>query len=146
VVDGASIPQEVWTWIGAPFTGKYRNASIVHDVACERKVQSHYAVHRMFFDACLAGGVPESDAKRLYYAIARYGPKWEVQMRTVMMTGSGPDEEDTEPQSVRMPVTVSIPSQVPTDEDLMRMTEFFSTNNPSAAEIEELAASGEIDD
>jgi hypothetical protein len=33
VVDGASIPQEFWTFIGGPFEGKYRNASVCHDVA-----------------------------------------------------------------------------------------------------------------
>jgi hypothetical protein len=38
VVDAASIPQEFWTFIGGPFEGKYRNASVCHDVACnERK-------------------------------------------------------------------------------------------------------------
>src|SRR5438046_1090750 len=33
VVDGASIPRVFWTLIGGPFDGKYRNASVVHDVA-----------------------------------------------------------------------------------------------------------------
>jgi hypothetical protein len=144
-IDGASIPQPLWSWIGSPFTGKYRNASIVHDVACDKKDKPPNAVHRMFFDACLAGGVPEKDAMPLYYAVARYGPKWKVEMRTMMMAGAGPDDGD-EPQTADVPVTVSIPSEVPTDEDLIRVKEFFATNNPSAEEIEELAASGEIND
>jgi hypothetical protein len=144
-IDGASIPQPLWSWIGSPFTGKYRNASIVHDVACDKKDKPHYAVHRMFFDACLAGGVPEKDAMQLYYAVARYGPKWRVEMRRMMMMGAGSDEE-TEPQTVEMPVTVDIPSEVPTDEELNRIKEFFATKNPSAEEIQELATSGEIND
>src|SRR5207248_6138643 len=35
VVDGASIPQWAWSVIGGPFEGKYRDASVVHDVACD---------------------------------------------------------------------------------------------------------------
>jgi hypothetical protein len=34
VVDGASIPRALWTIVGSPYTGDYRRASIVHDVAC----------------------------------------------------------------------------------------------------------------
>jgi hypothetical protein len=34
VVDGASIPAPLWSTVGSPYTGDYRRASIVHDVAC----------------------------------------------------------------------------------------------------------------
>src|SRR4029077_19182020 len=34
VVDGASIPRALWTIVGSPYTGDYRRASVVHDVAC----------------------------------------------------------------------------------------------------------------
>ena len=33
IVDGASIPQSFWSFIGGPLEGQYRNASVVHDVA-----------------------------------------------------------------------------------------------------------------
>ena len=33
VVDGASIPRYLWSVMGGPFEGKYRNASVLHDVA-----------------------------------------------------------------------------------------------------------------
>lgn len=33
VTDGASIPDELWSLIGSPFTGKYRVAAVFHDVA-----------------------------------------------------------------------------------------------------------------
>src|SRR5437763_16081297 len=33
VVDGASIPRYLWSFMGGPFEGKYRNASVLHDVA-----------------------------------------------------------------------------------------------------------------
>src|SRR5262249_47392881 len=35
VIDGASIPRALWTLVGSPYTGDYRRASIVHDVACD---------------------------------------------------------------------------------------------------------------
>jgi hypothetical protein len=34
-IDGASIPRALWTLVGSPYTGNYRLASIVHDVACD---------------------------------------------------------------------------------------------------------------
>ena len=40
VVDGASIPQVFWTFTGGPLEGKFRNASIVHDVACDVTVHT----------------------------------------------------------------------------------------------------------
>ena len=36
-VDGASIPRAFWSVIGGPFEGKYRNASVLHDVAYEEQ-------------------------------------------------------------------------------------------------------------
>ena len=33
VVDGASIPRYLWSVMGGPFEGRYRNASVLHDVA-----------------------------------------------------------------------------------------------------------------
>ena len=39
VIDGASIPVFAWSIIGGPYNGKYRNASVIHDVACDQKAQ-----------------------------------------------------------------------------------------------------------
>src|SRR5690242_16049686 len=59
VIDGASIPRALWTLVGSPYTGDYRRASIVHDVACDRAgtdMQKRRAADRMFYHACRAGG------------------------------------------------------------------------------------------
>jgi hypothetical protein len=32
VTDGASIPRYLWSIMGGPFEGQYRNASVLHDV------------------------------------------------------------------------------------------------------------------
>ena len=46
-IDGASIPRAFWTVIGGPFAGEFRNASVVHDVACDVRDRPWRAVHRM---------------------------------------------------------------------------------------------------
>src|SRR6266487_89769 len=37
IVDGASIPRYLWSFMGGPFEGKYRNASVLHDVRTEQR-------------------------------------------------------------------------------------------------------------
>jgi len=80
IVNGASIPWPLWNkWIGPPFVGNYRRASVVHDVACELRekiCKSSQEAHRMFYDACLCGGVSKAKAKVMYWAVRTFGPKW----------------------------------------------------------------------
>lgn len=75
-IDGASIPRPLWTLVGSPFTGNYRRASIVHDVACVDKARPDRDVHRMFYFACRADGVDEPTAQIMYAAIRMFGPRW----------------------------------------------------------------------
>ncbi len=79
-INGASIPWLLWNkWIGPPFVGNYRRASVVHDVACdlrEKICRSSLTAHRMFYDACLCGGVNKIKAKVMYWAVKTFGPKW----------------------------------------------------------------------
>ena len=75
VVDGASIPASLWSTIGSPYTGHYRRASIVHDVACDEAeaaadpVAAREAADKMFYQACLAGGCPAVQAVLLYTGV-----------------------------------------------------------------------------
>lgn len=79
IVDGASIPSIFWNkFIGPPFVGDYRRASIVHDFACQKKAENWRDTHRMFYEACLVGGVSKSKANIMYWAVRTFGPKWEV--------------------------------------------------------------------
>lgn len=77
IIDGASIPQVFWTIIGGPFEGNYRNASVVHDYYCDRQLDTWKNVHRMFYNACLTGGVEDAKAKIMYAAVYVGGPRWE---------------------------------------------------------------------
>lgn len=75
-VDGASIPRAFWTFIGSPFVGEYRKASVVHDYYCDTKTESWQDTHRMFYHACLAGGAKPSQAKIMFTAVFLKGPRW----------------------------------------------------------------------
>ena len=72
IVDGASIPKPLWSTVGSPYTGNYRRASIVHDVACEEAEGSwskRRAADRMFYYACRAGGCSIFESTILYVGV-----------------------------------------------------------------------------
>lgn len=80
VVNGASIPRFAWSFIGGPFEGKYRNASVIHDVACDQKIRSWQVVHEAFHYAMLASGVNNTLAATMYAAVYHFGPRWVVRI------------------------------------------------------------------
>lgn len=71
-IDGASIPAPLWSAVGSPYTGDYRRASIVHDVACDDPSIKRKDADEMFYNACLTGGCSIAQA-RLLYAGVRIG-------------------------------------------------------------------------
>lgn len=75
-LDGASIPRPLWSVIGGPFEGKYRNASIVHDHYCITRSRTWRETHRMFHDAMRCSGVSAIRASVMFYAVYRGGPRW----------------------------------------------------------------------
>lgn len=94
VIDGASIPQLAWTFAGGPFEGRYRDASVIHDVACVERVRSWESVHEVFYRAMLTSGVESWRAKVMYAAVYHFGPRWPraVTVRNVPLDRS-PDAE-----------------------------------------------------
>ena len=77
-IDGASIPRPLWSLVGSPYTGDYRRASIVHDVACDDAKNDsarREAADRMFFHACREGGCSAEQAMLLYLGV-RVGADW----------------------------------------------------------------------
>lgn len=76
IIDGASIPKPAWSFIGGPFEGQYRNASVIHDVACVKKSRPWKATHRAFYTGMLASGVSPTKAKVMYAAVYHFGPRW----------------------------------------------------------------------
>ena len=78
IINGASIPRALWTIVGSPFTGEYRNASVVHDAACALQIDTWEHTHEMFYYAMRAGGVGDRRALFMFAAVYHYGPRWSV--------------------------------------------------------------------
>jgi hypothetical protein len=94
-IDGASIPQVFWSFIGGPFEGKYRNASVVHDFECDVQKRPWRAVHRMFYNASRCGGVEATKAKVMFAAVYHFGPRWGTER------GSRPFRTDEDFREIR---------------------------------------------
>jgi len=77
VVDGASIPEPLWSIVGSPYVGRYRRATVLHDVYCETRARPHELVHQMFYEAMIEDKVPVIKAEKMYLAVALFGPKWD---------------------------------------------------------------------
>ena len=135
VVDGASIPAAFWSLIGGPFAGRYRNASVVHDVECVDMTAPWQDVHRMFYEACRCGGVDERMAKIMYYAVYHFGPRWETVAETRVETA-----EDEKGEVVQREVTeqrvVRFDPPPPTLEEVEQVEAFIAEENPEPSAIE----------
>src|SRR6266516_1461087 len=81
VVDGASIPRYLWSVMGGPFEGRYRNASVLHDVAYGEHNRPWQDCDRMFYYAMRCSGVSAVEAKTLFYALYRFGHHWKFPIK-----------------------------------------------------------------
>jgi hypothetical protein len=118
VVNGASIPRAFWSLIGGPFEGRFRNASVVHDVACVVRDRPWQEVHRMFHDACRCGGVGAAKAATMYYAVYQFGPRWTVEERRTIVGGT-PHVERVVHDETPPPPTVA---------DVRAIDDYFATH------------------
>jgi hypothetical protein len=83
-VDGASIPQFFWSFIGGPFEGPYLNASVIHDHYCRTKERTAHDTHRNFYYGMRTSEVPEWKASLMYWAVSTFGPSWKLEQRIVL--------------------------------------------------------------
>ncbi|HEX4502674.1 MAG TPA: DUF1353 domain-containing protein [Scandinavium sp.] len=72
IINGASIPQALWSTIGSPYIGDYRDASVLHDVACNTPGVNRKEADNMFYYACLCKGCSYFRA-RVFYLGVRIG-------------------------------------------------------------------------
>jgi hypothetical protein len=122
-VDGASIPKAFWSIMGGPFDGKYRKASVLHDVAYEEQTRPPQEVDLMFYNAMRASGVGTVKAKTMYYALVRHGRHWKHKRAAPVHAGPA------------RPTTVS-PGEM--DE----IQKWIRTNDPEIGEIQTRARGG----
>lgn len=127
--DGATIPRALWTVVGSPYTGNYRRAAIVHDVACDDAGNDsgrRRAADRMFYHACRAGGCGVRQSIILYLGV-RIGGIWPLVPQWSALAISEPDG----PRLTRTATEVRLES------DFQRMGEFVLAAGESD-EIEEV--------
>jgi hypothetical protein len=93
IVNGASIPEFFWSTFGSPFIGDDRRASVLHDYYCDVKTRPAAATHRMFYEACRAGGVGTVRAKTMYSMVKAFGPDWMVVAESIVVNGHTVIEE-----------------------------------------------------
>jgi hypothetical protein len=80
-VDGASIPRYLWSLMGGPFEGKYRNGSVLHDVSYDQHNRPWQDCDRMFYNAMRCSGVSAAEAKTMYYALYKFGRHWKFPIK-----------------------------------------------------------------
>jgi hypothetical protein len=130
VVDGASIPRVLWSLMGGPFDGKYRNASVLHDVAYDQKTRPWKLCDRMFYNAMRCSGVAATEAKTMYYALYRHGRHWK---RPHFLPGAAVAEDEVVPRAIA----------VDEQEDIAATRDWIENARPSLSQIEARAAEGQ---
>lgn len=127
VVDGASIPRALWSLMGGPFDGKYRNASVLHDVAYDEQARPWKQCDRMFYNAMRCSGVGATEAKTMYYALYRHGRHWK---RPHFLPDSAIAVDEVVPRA----------TAVTEQEDVAAARDWIENAKPSLAQIEARAS------
>jgi hypothetical protein len=134
IVDGATIPRVFWSVTGGPLEGQFRNASIVHDEACDRMADPWEDVHLMFYNACRCGGLPETKAKILYAAVYHFGPRWAI--RTVAETRMVTDPDGRlRAMAVERTAADLIQIPAPSDDVRQKIETFVNNQNPGLDDL-----------
>jgi hypothetical protein len=138
-VDGASIPRSLWTFMGGPFEGRYRNASVLHDVSYDQKKKPPVDCDRMFYNAMRCSGVSALEAKTMYYSLLRFGHHWKFQIKRAKKVKPSELAEQAEPEIVGEAIPKAVPA---TAADMNETRDWIRGNNPSLEEIERRAQTG----
>jgi hypothetical protein len=81
LTDGASIPSFLWSLVGHPMQTEYFKAALIHDAYCDSMKRSWEKTHRVFYDAMRAQGLEEGEATTKYWAVHKFGPRWNATHR-----------------------------------------------------------------
>lgn len=128
VIDGASIPRALWSFMGGPFEGRYRNASVLHDVAYDQKSRPSAETDRMFYNAMRCSGVGVVEAKTMYYALLRFGRHWKFSVKKAKPVLPDSTDRLVNPQEPRSTTVDST--------DVSAIQQWIRKNDPSLDQIE----------
>jgi hypothetical protein len=86
LTDGASVPRLALPITDGRWDAAFSKAAVVHDAYCQKDNETRCpdqyrkkpwkAVHRMFYEACIAGGTSQLKAKSMFAAVWLFGPRW----------------------------------------------------------------------
>jgi hypothetical protein len=127
-IDGASIPRALWSFMGGPFEGKYRNGSVLHDVGYDQKNRPPAEVDRMFYNAMRCSGVSALEAKTMYYSLLRFGRHWKFSTKKAKPVLPDSSRDIANPQEPRS--TTLDPNEVGA------IQQWIKQNDPSLDQIE----------
>jgi hypothetical protein len=131
VVDGASIPRYLWSVMGGPFEGKYRNASVLHDVAYGEHNRPSWDCDRMFYNAMRCSGVSVGEAKTMYYALYKFGRHWKFPIKRA---------KPVKYEGELVARGEQIPRAIPVNpEQINEARDWISNTDPSLEQIEQRA-------
>jgi len=131
LVDGASIPRYLWSVMGGPFEGRYRNASVLHDVAYGDRKRPWQDCDRMFYYAMRCSGVSAAEAKTMFYALYRFGRHWKFPIKRgkpVKFDGQLVARAEAIPRAI--PVNPA---------EINQARDWISSDDPSLEQIEQRA-------
>ncbi|WP_181366478.1 DUF1353 domain-containing protein [Albidovulum aquaemixtae] len=134
-VNGASIPAAFWSVMGGPWSGKYRRASVIHDHYVRTRVRTWQDTHRAFYYGMRAGDVSATQAKLMYYAVRRFGKRWDLKTRSLPECGS--DNTDCGVARVAKPDWILVP-EVPNG-DISELVVGMDFDAMSLEEIDRIA-------
>jgi Protein of unknown function (DUF1353) len=141
VVDGASIPRSLWSFMGGPFEGQYRNASILHDVAYDQHNRPWQDCDRMFYNAMRCSGVSRVEAGTMYYALYKFGHHWKVTIRKAkpVPIKKAKRVKASEIAAQTPPIPRALPVSSEELAELNEARDWIRNANPSLDEIEQRA-------
>jgi hypothetical protein len=133
-VNGASIPRSLWSLMGGPFEGKYRDASVLHDVSYEQHKRPWQDCDRMFYNAMRCSGVGAVEAKTMFYALYRFGHHWKFPIKRA---------KPVKFEGTMVARGEEIPRAIPVNEnDVNEARDWIRRAQPSLEEIEQRAETG----
>lgn len=131
-VDGASIPRSLWSVMGGPFEGRYRNASILHDVAYDQHNRPWRDCDRMFYNAMRCSGVSVVEAKSMYYALLKFGHHWKFPIRKAKRVK--PSELAAQKSREEIPRALPV-----SESEITQTRDWIRSADPTLEEIEQRA-------
>ncbi|MEE9448223.1 MAG: DUF1353 domain-containing protein [Arenicellales bacterium] len=142
IINGASIPRVLW-FLGSPFIGDYREASVVHDYFYHQPRFSRKIVDEMFFSACRAGGVSAADAGAMYFTLRAKDRIFVAQARQERLNdqkkraqSKAKKTNKDSPLIMAAPSMQMKPMKEVTEEDVLSTKQWIIKKNPSLEEIE----------